>query len=51
MRSKGLWRRYINITITILDIIRRPVYYLKLKMYNVRTLLETHHVSAIRPTG
>jgi hypothetical protein len=28
--SIGLWRWYINITITILDIIRRRVFYLKL---------------------
>jgi hypothetical protein len=28
--SIRLWRRYINITITILDIIHRPVFYLKL---------------------
>jgi hypothetical protein len=28
--SIGLWRWYINITITILDIIHRPVFYLKL---------------------
>jgi hypothetical protein len=27
--SVGLWRRYINITITILDIIDRPAFYLK----------------------
>jgi hypothetical protein len=30
MLSIGLWRRYINITITIVDIIHRPVFYLKL---------------------
>jgi hypothetical protein len=30
MLSIGLWRWYINITITILDIIHRPVFYLKL---------------------
>jgi hypothetical protein len=30
MLSIGLWRWYINITITILDNIRRPVFYLKL---------------------
>jgi hypothetical protein len=30
MLSIGLWRWYINITITILDIILRPVFYLKL---------------------
>jgi hypothetical protein len=29
MLSIGLWRWYINITITILDIIRRSVFYLK----------------------
>jgi hypothetical protein len=29
MPSTGLWRWYINITITILDIIHRPVFYLK----------------------
>jgi hypothetical protein len=29
MLSIGLWRWYINITIIILDIIRRPVFYLK----------------------
>jgi hypothetical protein len=28
--SKGFWRWYINITTTILDIIYRPVFYLKL---------------------
>jgi hypothetical protein len=30
MLSIGLWRWYINITVTILDIIHRPVFYLKL---------------------
>jgi hypothetical protein len=29
MLSIGLWRRYINITITILDIIHRSIFYLK----------------------
>jgi hypothetical protein len=29
MLSVGLWRCYINITITFLYIIRRPVFYLK----------------------
>jgi hypothetical protein len=29
MLSIGLWRWYINITITIVDIIHRPVFYLK----------------------
>jgi hypothetical protein len=32
MLSIGLWRWYINITITILDIIRRPVFHLKPKV-------------------
>jgi hypothetical protein len=30
LRFIGLWRCYINITITILDIIHRPAFYLKL---------------------
>jgi hypothetical protein len=30
LRSTGLWRWYINITITILEIIHRPVFYLQL---------------------
>jgi hypothetical protein len=30
MLSIGFWRWYINITITIRDIIHRPVFYLKL---------------------
>jgi hypothetical protein len=29
MRSTGMWQRYINITIIILDIIHRPAFYLK----------------------
>jgi hypothetical protein len=29
MLSIGLWRWYISITITILDIIHRPAFYLK----------------------
>jgi hypothetical protein len=29
MLSIGLWRWYINIIITILDIVHRPVFYLK----------------------
>jgi hypothetical protein len=29
MLSIGLWRWYINITVTIVDIILRPVFYLK----------------------
>jgi hypothetical protein len=30
IRSVGLWRRYINIITTILDIIHRPIFGLKL---------------------
>jgi hypothetical protein len=33
MLSVGFWRWYINITITILDIIHRPVFYLKKKTF------------------
>jgi hypothetical protein len=29
MRSIGLWRRYINITVTVLNIIHSPAFYLK----------------------
>jgi hypothetical protein len=54
MLSIGLWRLYINITITILDIILRPVFYLKLnstQLYKFdRTSQETHYVSATSPT-
>jgi hypothetical protein len=42
---------YINITITILDIILRPVFYLKHVMGNVRTSQETHYVAATSSTG
>jgi hypothetical protein len=49
----GGWRCYINITITVLDIIHRPVFYLKLNStYRfVRTSLETHYVSATSTAG
>jgi hypothetical protein len=53
MLSIGLWRWYINITITILDIIHRPVFYLKLKWTEldrfIRTSQKTHYVSATKP--
>jgi hypothetical protein len=42
---------YINITITILDIIQRPFFYLKHKMDYVRTSQERYYVSATSPTG
>jgi hypothetical protein len=32
MLSVGLWRRYINITIIIVDIIHRPIFYLRLNV-------------------
>jgi hypothetical protein len=38
-------------TITILDIIHRPVNYLKRTVDHVRTSQKTHHVSATIPTG
>jgi hypothetical protein len=41
-RSIGLWRWYINITVTIQDIIHRPAFYLKQALDNVRTSQETH---------
>jgi hypothetical protein len=49
MRSTGLWRCYINITITILDIIHHPVLYLRPPMDNIRTSPKTHYVSATEP--
>jgi hypothetical protein len=51
MRSIGVWRWYINITITILDIVNRPVFYLNHTMSNVRTSQEAHNVSATSPNG
>jgi hypothetical protein len=51
MLSRGLWRRYIDITIAILDNIHRPVFYLKHTMDNVRTSQETRYASATSPTG
>jgi hypothetical protein len=51
LRSIGLWKWYINITITILDIIQRPVVYLKHKMDNFRTSQEAHYVSTTEPNG
>jgi hypothetical protein len=43
--SVGMWRWYINITITILDIIHRPIfYYNSAQLYRfVRTSQETHY--------
>jgi hypothetical protein len=55
MPSIGLWRWYINITITILDIIHRPVFCLKLNSTQhcrvVHASQETHYVSLTSPTG
>jgi hypothetical protein len=51
MPSLGLWRWYINITITVLDIIHRAVFYLKQAIDNVHTSLETRYVSTTSPTG
>jgi hypothetical protein len=51
MRSKGLWRWYINIMVTILDIIHRPAFYLKHKNDNTCTSQEAHYVYVTTPTG
>jgi hypothetical protein len=51
MLSIGLWRWYINISLTILDVIHRPVFYLKLKTtlyvcpYLTGNTLRLHYVS------
>jgi hypothetical protein len=42
VRATGLWRWYINVTITTVDIIDRPVFDLKHTVGNVRTSQETH---------
>jgi hypothetical protein len=55
MLSIGLGQRYINITITILDIIHRPVFYLKLNSIglsiphrkHITSLLLAQQVNAI----
>jgi hypothetical protein len=49
----GLWRWYINVTLTILDIIHRPVFISNsTQLYRfVRTSQETHYVSVTSPTG
>jgi hypothetical protein len=38
MLSIGLWQCYINITMTILDIIHRPVFYLKLSWTHLNSI-------------
>jgi hypothetical protein len=48
MLSIGLWRRYINITITILDIIHRPVFYLKLSSTSIVCLYLTGNTLRLR---
>jgi hypothetical protein len=40
-----------TITIAVVDIIHRPVFYLKHAMDIVHTSLETHYVSATSPKG
>jgi hypothetical protein len=44
-------RSGIGVTVTVLDIIHRPVFYLKHTVDNIRTSQEAHHVSAMSPTG
>jgi hypothetical protein len=41
---------YINITVTIVDDIYRPVFYLKRTMDHVRTSQEAHYDSTTSPT-
>jgi hypothetical protein len=48
-RSILLKQRYINVTIAILYIIHRPLFYLKHTTNNVCTSLETHYISATKP--
>jgi hypothetical protein len=43
MLSIGLWGWYINITITILDIIHRPVFYLKLTFWGLDNVSFARH--------
>jgi hypothetical protein len=52
-KSIGLWRWYINVTITILDIIHRPASYLKLNsnLQEYPYLTGTNYISAMSPTG
>jgi hypothetical protein len=53
MLSIGLWRWYINIIITILDVFHEPLFYFKLSStYRfVRTSQETQYVSGMSTTG
>jgi hypothetical protein len=48
MLSTGLWRWYINITITILDIIHRSVFYLKLNSIGVSVINRKHIISPLQ---
>jgi hypothetical protein len=48
MLSIGLWPRYVNITITILDIIHRPVFYLKLNSIDLSSSNIEHIKSPLR---
>jgi hypothetical protein len=48
MLSIGLWRWYINITITILDIIDRSVFYLKLNSIGLSVPHRKHITSPLR---
>jgi hypothetical protein len=50
LESIGSWRWCIGKAITILNIIHRPVFYLRNKTCD-RTSQETHYVSATSPTG
>jgi hypothetical protein len=47
----AIYRLVTMVTITILDIIRRPAFNIKHTLDNVRTSQETHYISATHPTG
>jgi hypothetical protein len=49
-RSVFLWGRYVNATATVLDIIHRPVFYLKHTGHNIRTSQEAPYVSTTSPS-
>jgi hypothetical protein len=49
--SAYLRELYLTVTIIIMDIIHRPVFYLKLAVDNVLTSQETQYVSAKSPKG
>jgi hypothetical protein len=51
LRCIAIGRWYNSITVAILDIVLRPVFYLKHTVDNVPSSQEAHHVSATSPKG